>query len=235
MAAIVDDMRSTPFSVAFCCGHRDAARNILDIVQAQWSPEDKDDVRYHMRTEQDDDEYNSDEASGDDESDTSEPQIMAQKIDQRFTIDNVGQVSMQVKSRIKPLDLIFRSYDNVWSPGGELLGDKVRSLLQGVMHEDDTAGLKYLLELIQHFASRKFDGDEDNTDGVLSIPPADMLFAIKEGKTDFLGLIIKRTGVGLPVDQLVKKTGVALKKKPRYYQGLTVYGKKRYGWSSVLC
>lgn len=51
---------------------------------------------------------------------------------------------------------------------------------------------------------------------------------MNHGKTQMLALIIKRTGAGIPLDHLVKKSGVELKQKPRYYQGLTVYGKKRY-------
>jgi hypothetical protein len=46
-------------------------------------------------------------------------------------------------------------------------------------------------------------------------------------------MIIKRTGAGIPLDHLVKKSGVEIKKKPRYYQGLTVYGKKRKDWANA--
>jgi hypothetical protein len=52
--------------------------------------------------------------------------------------------------------------------------------------------------------------------------------AVQLGRVELLAEIIRRTGAGLPLENLVKQTGMEMKVKPRYYQGLTVYGSKRY-------
>jgi hypothetical protein len=46
--------------------------------------------------------------------------------------------------------------------------------------------------------------------------------AIKLGRTAILTEIIKATGVGIPLNELIQKSGVEIKEKPRYYQGLSV-------------
>ena len=73
------------------------------------------------------------------------------------------------------------------------------------------------------------EGDNNNPDTFprdFIFPSKSYHYAITNGKTQLLGMIIKRTGAGIPLDHLVKKSGVKINKKPRYYQGLTVYGKK---------
>jgi hypothetical protein len=39
--------------------------------------------------------------------------------------------------------------------------------------------------------------------------------------------------VGIPLNELIAKSGVELKTKPRYYQGLSVGGKKRADWAQA--
>lgn len=230
--AVTHQWRDSPFSLAFLRGHYEVARAILEIVKAQWSPPDKESLRYRMETQdEDDDEYDSEAES--DDSDTSEPRIVSEKVDQEFTIDNIGQISMQVKSHVKPLTVICDVYPTIkTSENSKITSSSQLSLFTHAMDEDNVAGLKFLLDLAQHYATQKFDGDddedEDESGGNFTFPEAAYNWAIEHGKIDQLGLIIKRTGAGLPLDHLVKKSGVVVKKKPRYYQGLTVYGKKRY-------
>lgn len=87
-------------------------------------------------------------------------------------------------------------------------------------------GLKFLLDIGEHFSAQKLDS-EDETSGFYAFADQEFKIAIELGRVELLGEIIKRTGAGLPLEHLVKDTGVELKVKPRYYQGLTVYGKKR--------
>lgn len=44
---------------------------------------------------------------------------------------------------------------------------------------------------------------------------------------------MKATGVGIPLNALVQKSGVEIKTKPGYYQGLSVGGKKRADWAQA--
>jgi hypothetical protein len=48
-----------------------------------------------------------------------------------------------------------------------------------------------------------------------------------------LSIMVKSTGVGIPLNALVKKSGVELETKPKYYQGLSVGGKKRADWAQA--
>jgi len=44
---------------------------------------------------------------------------------------------------------------------------------------------------------------------------------------------VQATGVGIPLNDLIKKSGVEIKTKPKYYQGLSVGGKKRADWAQA--
>lgn len=228
---ISDADGNSPFSLAFLRGHHQVAQCILDIVAAQWSPKDEK-LRYKMQSEdRDDDEdtYNSEQDYRSDDDDH-EPRIVSERIDKTFTIDNVGQVSMLVKSHIKPITIITNQYQTVKIKEGNFQAvSGKRTLLQHALDMEDSTGLKFLLDMAQLFAAQKLPGDDDveESGGNFTFPHDDFLWALQNGKTQLLGLIIKRTGAGIPLDHLVKKSGVEMKEKPRYYQGLTVYGKKR--------
>lgn len=87
-------------------------------------------------------------------------------------------------------------------------------------------GLKFLLDVCEHWGTQKCESD-DEVSGFYSFPDHEFKLAVELGRVELLGEIIKRTGAGLPLEHLVKDTGVELQVKPKYYQGLTVYGKKR--------
>jgi hypothetical protein len=93
--------------------------------------------------------------------------------------------------------------------------------------DNDMPKLKAVLDICEHWSALKLDA-ADAASGFYSFP--DLLFklAVELGRVELLAEIIKRTGAGLPLERLVKDSGVKLQVKPEYYQGLTVYGKKRY-------
>ncbi|KAF4455427.1 hypothetical protein F53441_2216 [Fusarium austroafricanum] len=235
--AVSDNMGNTPFSVAFLRGHHDLARALLEIVKAQWSPPKKDKVRFRMETGNDDEDYESD-CDDSDGSDDSEPRIVSEKVHEKFTIDDIGHVTMEVESHTKPLQVICEIVPN-WSikDGKVVYRKQKRSLFVHTFDVNDTAGLKLLLDLAQHYSGQKFEGDDEQEDegssNSFTFPQADFKWAVEHGKTQLLALVIKKTGAGIPLDHLVKKSGVELKRKPRYYQGLTVYGRKRKDWANA--
>lgn len=237
--AVSDNMGNTPFSVAFLRGHHDLARALLEIVKAQWSPPKKDKVRFRMEAGNEDEEYESD-SDGSDNSSENEPRIVSEKVQDKFTIDDIGHVSMEVESHTKPLQIICESV-----PSWLIEKEKVvyryqkRSLFVHTFDTNDTTGLKLLLDLAQHYSGQKFEGDDADQEDEgstcsFTFPQSDFKWAVEHGKTQLLALVIKRTGAGIPLDHLVKKSGVELKRKPRYYQGLTVYGRKRYEVTSIV-
>ncbi|EWZ50839.1 hypothetical protein FOZG_01205 [Fusarium oxysporum Fo47] len=236
--AVSDNMGNTPFSVAFLRGHHDLARALLEIVKAQWSPPKKDKVRFRMEAGNEDEEYESD-SDGSDNSSENEPRIVSEKVQDKFTIDDIGHVSMEVESHTKPLQIICESVPS-WLMEKEKVVYRYqkRSLFVHTFDTNDTTGLKLLLDLAQHYSGQKFEGDDADQEDEgstcsFTFPQSDFKWAVEHGKTQLLALVIKRTGAGIPLDHLVKKSGVELKRKPRYYQGLTVYGRKRKDWANA--
>lgn len=60
---------------------------------------------------------------------------------------------------------------------------------------------------------------------------ADFQFALKHGFIEELGEMITIAGVELPLDALVKQSGIQEEQKPKYYQGLSIRGKKMTSWA----
>ncbi|OHE91823.1 hypothetical protein CORC01_12897 [Colletotrichum orchidophilum] len=236
--AVNDSKDNNAFSLAYLRGHHDVAYAILEIVMAQYAPEDREANRYKLDTggpdDEDDEEYDSDAVSNDD------PKIIKEIVDKNFTIENIGQVSMQVKSTVKPLDFLGQKTHTFKTVEGKARSCKNSSqtLFQFVLQNDDHAGLKVLLDMANHFAGQKLvragtQDEEEGGGGRFEFPDGDFLWAVKYGKTAALAEIIRRTGAGIPLDDLVKKSGVEMKRKPKYYQGLSVYGKKRKDWATA--
>ncbi len=222
--AAADSKGNNPFSLAFLRGHYDVAKAILDIAQAQYVPEETVTARFRMGMDVDDSEYD----ESDNESIGDEPRLYREIIDTQFTIENIGEVSMQVKSRVKPQDLLGWSCPSFQSRGGKVGSNNLdrTSLLHVVIEQNDHHGLKFLLDLGTYYSTMKLD-PEDEPNRFYPFPNHVFQYAVSKGRTEMLAEIIKRTGAGLPLEDLVKRSGVDLKEKPRYYQGLTVYGKKR--------
>ncbi|KAM7187495.1 Ankyrin repeat-containing domain protein [Naviculisporaceae sp. PSN 640] len=237
--AVKDNRDNSPLSLAFLRGHVEVAKAVLDIAEAQYCPAEKENKRFHMQ--ESDDENDEDDEDADSDTDGgnnngSEPRIVARKVDKRFTIENVGEISLQVKSRTRPLEMILWSCPTFKTDGtGNVTSCKEQGLLRFVLAHDDHAGLKTYLDWATHFASRKLEGDGDDEEAArrFVFPDNEFQWAVERGKTQMLAEIIKRTGAGIPLEHLVKKSGVEIKEKPRYYQGLSVYGKKRKDWANA--
>ena len=99
------------------------------------------------------------------------------------------------------------------------------SVFRFVFQQNDHRGLKFLLDTATHFANQK---TEDKARGYYTFPPDEFIHAIGSGRTEMLAEVIKRTGAGLPLEEMVKDSGITIAEAPEHYLGLTVYGKKRY-------
>lgn len=215
------------FSLAYMRGHLDVAKAVLEIAQAQYAPKDKPRARYRMQTDEES------EGSVAGEGDDDEPKIYGEIIDDRYTVENIGQVSMQVQSRNKPLDMlgwVFPAY-NMKDGKIEFSGLKT-SLLEHIILENDRKGLQYYHDLTVTFASQQKDEDDEGKRCV-AFPQSEFWLAVKHGRLEILADMIKWGGAGLPLERLVKKTGLDLKEEAEFYQGLTVYGRKRKDWATA--
>lgn len=238
-ADITDVHNNSPFSIAFLRGHLETARFILEAVQAQWTPKEEEDVRYKLRDDDEEEEYDS-ECSEDDSEDSdgdSNPEIVTEKINKALAIDNVGELSMQVISHSRPLTILTKSYNFRITNKAKLEGSSAvenGTLFQYVLQEDDADALKWLLDTAQNYSEPSTDSEDEHRDAkTFTFPVSDFTWAVSHGRVNLLRTIIKRTGAGLPLDHLIKKSGVEVKAKPRFYQGLTVYGKKRNDWATA--
>ncbi|KAI1107653.1 ankyrin [Jackrogersella minutella] len=227
--AVTDVKGHNPFSLAFLRGHYDVSKAILEIAQAQWAPKLEKTTRFTMNKEDEDSEDS-------DSDDNDEPEVYKKVIDDQFTIENIGQVSMQVESQTPASELLnwaaptFTLRDDL-----SKVGDK-RSLLSYVMRENDMKGFNFLVDLNIRFAhmGHLHEDDDDNASGTFyTFPQSHFDEALRLGRTEMLAAVIKRLGAGIPIEDLVKKSGAELKVKPRYYQGLSVYGKKRADWAKA--
>ncbi|KAI1364570.1 ankyrin repeat protein [Xylaria arbuscula] len=230
--AVSDLSGNNPFSLAFLKEHFDTVKAILEIVQAQWSPTDEEKARFKM-SKYDDDEESYEDSEADDSG--SEPEVYKEIINEQYTIDNIGQVSMQVKSNVLPsavLDWVVPVF-KLRDRDGKVDMSRSRSLdlFSFTISQDDLKCFKFLLDMHTLFA--KNAEDEDDSSKFYAFPKAQFEDAICHGRIDMLTEAIRRTGAGIPLEDLVKKSGTELKVKPRFYQGLTVYGKKRADWANA--
>ncbi|KAK4170229.1 Ankycorbin [Cladorrhinum sp. PSN259] len=243
--AVKDSSQNNPFSVAFFRGHLTVAMAILEIAQAQYVPEAKPKTQYRMGSDDDFVDQSDDDASID--GDNNELNIFREIVGGEFTIENIGQVSMKVNSRTKSwellhwvcpaledtvvLDLVkqrLQPFPQRINPHG---GDRWSPLTQ-VIYKNDKKGLEFILEACKRFSSETSDSSIKDP-SIYVLPENVFQEAIKLGRTELLAEIIRIAGAGLPLEELVENTGVALVEKPRYYQGLTVYGKKRRDWATA--
>lgn len=195
----------------------------MQIAQIQYSPEEKVVARYRMQASED-----ADDSEGDG-SDDDEPKIYEEIVDEQFTVENIGLVSMQVKSRVTPLQMLNYEFSLFKFRNGQVEESSYprACLLRHIINSNDRKGLKYYHDLVVQFAGQnKDEDDEDNH--FAEFPQWAFWLVLQRNQIEMLADMIQWAGAGLPLEQLVKTTGTELREKPKHYQGLTVYGKKRY-------
>ncbi|KAI8939569.1 hypothetical protein NX059_003333 [Plenodomus lindquistii] len=111
--------------------------------------------------------------------------------------------------------------------------EKPGNLFQMAIYMDDKDLLAFLITLGEDYTIRKASNDEESKSTVFRFAETDFTYAVGLGRVSLLQHIIRRTGAGMPLDNLVKKNGVEVTKKPKHYQGLSVHGKKRADWANA--
>ncbi|KAH9887785.1 ankyrin repeat protein [Xylariomycetidae sp. FL2044] len=223
--AVSDVKGNNPFSLAFLKGHYEAAKAILEITQAQWSGKNEKQSRFTMKRREDDES---------DTDSTDEPEIHEEIVDGRLTIDNIGQVATQVKSDTLASTVLNWPVPTFLLRDGDLqvTGSK-QNLLSFALVQNDSRLLKLLIDLNMQFTGKNLDEFDEDPEKSYFFPESQFHEAIRLGRTEMLAEAIRRTGAGIPLEHLVKKSGVKMQTKPRYYQGLSVYGKKRADWANA--
>lgn len=240
--AVSDSHKVSPLSIAVIRGHLNVAKAILEIAKAQFEPSTEiKKERYSIaprRWGDDGSAYSEDSYESDDDI-----HVYREIVDDEFTIENIGEVSLQVKSKITPLQLLE------WTcPVSHLLGPGVSlpkphsvttksetpymSLFAYAILADNLELLKFLMHLGEEY-TRSGDGETTSSPRFFSFPIDDFHLAISHGRIQHIAEIMNRSGAGLPLEDLLKSSGVQIKEKPKYYQGLSVHGRKRADWAAA--
>lgn len=249
--AVTDRNGFSPFSLAALRGHFSVAKATLEIVRAQYKPkEPKGHTRYQINEES----YIGNVGLQDEDLG-----IYSEIIDDQFTVENIGEVATQVECSTTPLEVLnwecaarlFIEQDHITdekrrdfelalpfsrpsmlSLGARRSGEPGMPyhLVDYAVWTDNIPLLVFLLNLGQELTNR--DTEAEST--IYTLSENSFLLAIIMGRVGCLEELIKRTGAGLPIDELAKNSGVESNEKPKFYQGLTIRGKKRADWSSYF-
>ncbi|KAJ9603170.1 hypothetical protein H2200_012465 [Cladophialophora chaetospira] len=111
-------------------------------------------------------------------------------------------------------------------------GSSERSLIRYAIFTGNMTLLKFLIRTSNDLASQ-IDSDEEERLKVMHIDKDDFDLAVRLGRIEMIGEIIKSTGFGFPLQKVFQKAGIKLDEKPKYYQGLSVHGKKRQDWAEA--
>lgn len=120
-------------------------------------------------------------------------------------------------------------------------------LLQHAVEIEDMKLLKFIIQIGGE--QKALLAEEEDDQKCYTVSRAVFHSAIRLGRTPMLAEMIKvrvpihrsmmfanliqTTGVGIPLNDIIATSGVELKSKPRYYQGLSVGGKKRADWAQA--
>ncbi|KAG4440717.1 hypothetical protein IFR05_003811 [Cadophora sp. M221] len=228
--ATMDGCGFSSFSIAVLRGHYDLARKIIEICMAQYHKDDgiSSRQRWTMRTDDSDDEYDSDDSYDNDR----DLPIYAELVSDKFTVDNIGEVSNIVKSNVLPLEMIeWACMPQRFIENQKQARPDRSTLLEHAVLSNNMELLKFIMKLGAEQKALAAEEDDDQTSYTVS--QSAFFTAIRKGRTAILAEMIKATGVGIPLNALIKKSGVEIKTKPRYYQGLSVGGKKRADWAQA--
>ncbi|KAF7937481.1 uncharacterized protein EAE98_001795 [Botrytis deweyae] len=224
--AVRDGNEFMPFSIAVLRGHYDLARRIVEICLAQYhNADDEDDKkgrqRWGIMTSDDDDD---DDESGD-------LPIFSELVTEKFTIDALEEVSNVVKGDTLPLSMIEWKCParRSTSDDGSSSSIGMSNLFNYAVEQDDMKMFKFLLDIAGEQKALMAKHEDDRR--CYSLDTSVFNKALSKGRTTMIAEMIKYCGSGVPFGMLVSSSGVEIKTKPRYYEGLSIGGKKRKDWA----
>jgi len=112
--AVQDQHQLSPFSIAILHGNLALGKAIMEIASAQYEPHDKPAQRHYRvagGNDEDDDDDDDDDGARDEGETVA---LTSDVVDDTFTVENVGEVSTQVKSRTRAIDMLTWRCPAVW-------------------------------------------------------------------------------------------------------------------------
>lgn len=228
--AIQDSNGFSPFSIAVLRGHHELSQKIIEICLTQYQKDGNSaSKRWTMKTGDVDSNVCSEDDS-DCECDSDEKEthkhlpIFAELVSDKFTVDNLGEVATMVKSDVLALDMIqWPCKPARILPSKDVEANDRINLLGYAIHADNIEMFRFMMKIGAEQQALLAEDEDDarcfNVDVEL------FRVAIRLGRINILGEMIQASGVGIPLNDLIKEGGVELKAKPKYYQGLSVGGK----------
>jgi ankyrin repeat protein len=227
---VLDNVKASPLSIAVLNGRLDVATLIMRIAETQYAPPSPPSARQYRI----DDDLDSEEDDGDNDVVDAEVRITSEVIDDQPTIENIGIVSLFVKTGVKPETMIYWSNMNVnpYHASAPPMFDPGNLIEAALLRDENPRLLPFLLDLSEETATNtegSFAADRFVAQGHLKMRRA-LIFA----KPYMLAELIKRTAVGVSIDKLAKDHKANdTTEKSKYYQGLNVHGKKRKDWADA--
>ncbi|OJD23371.1 hypothetical protein ACJ73_05275 [Blastomyces percursus] len=120
---------------------------------------------------------------------------------------------------------------------GQLKATRHMDLMNFAVQRNDMATVKFLVEQKTHYLANA----PAEVNGIVSceaghkfiiVGPEILNMCVRDGRTEMLGYLMSKTGLGFPFQALMKEAGIKADTEPKYYRGLSVYGKKRVDWAS---
>jgi ankyrin repeat protein len=244
---VTDGHGHNPFSIAFFRGHVDLAFKILSIAQAQYEPRDIK-LSYTMNeSDEDYDEnensYNSDEelhSSGTNDDGPILYSRLPAAVRDQFTVEDIGAISTLVNSKISPVTMMQVAPYIDGISGGILETIKVDR--KANLATERVTPLEYAMKVGDHklfdalldaaISYQDLEGQVvENKSRKFEVSDKTLRYAFRLGRIDMISKLMSRTCAGVPLTELVEKTGLKSTKKPKYYQGLSIRGQKNEAWA----
>ncbi|EMC98915.1 hypothetical protein BAUCODRAFT_65248 [Baudoinia panamericana UAMH 10762] len=241
--AIIDQHDASPLSIAVAKHHVELANAILEIADAQYEAPDAPKQR-RFKLEGNTSDVDSGDEAREDEDEAVIP-ISSEIVDDQFTVETIGELSLQVKSRVTALNLLAWSCPALiiakTTPPSPPQGISERiwevsspsNLLQLALYRDDQEQLEWLLNKREEYLQRSQAAGDDDKSTFFALDTADFTYGIQVDRPHLLEMMITRTGAGISLDSFMRKSGVELGEKSRAYQGLSVRGRKRKDWADA--
>lgn len=236
--AVMDKDGDSPFALAVFRGHLELATAIMKIAQAQYTPPDAPKQRqYHIASDTE-----SDDMDVDEEEDGTGVALSSEIIHDQATIEDIGNVSLLVKSPVDPATMLSWKCPNdikdreKAAPSEDKRKSSPGDLIELSLARNDLSLLNYILALRNEYPVKsKAKAANEPGDSVRhAVSKSTLSRAFQWSHSHVLAEFLQHTGAGIPLDELAQMSGVEdVAEKPRYYQGLNVRGKKRKAWADA--
>ncbi|KAL8950980.1 MAG: hypothetical protein Q9222_003014 [Ikaeria aurantiellina] len=254
-ATISDSKGFTPFALAVYRRHFQTAKLLLGIANAQFKePDDNARRRYTIASE---DEYSESEDDDDEHLDLSynvvdETYTYDNIAELQDSISSKTSAAVMMMAYAQIWWLLDQPMKDAWDTVRCSLPDLAYSIRDGHSTSDtfrdcfaawntctmhmgryaivnrDIALLRFWLECCREANKMKKNKSSNITTG---FDTYDFDLALERGYIEEIGEMIKYSGAELPLEALIQKSGLDKTEKPKYYQGLSIGGKKMTGWA----